>query len=250
MDVSRSLAANEPNGTVIVADFQERGRGRQNRQWKTEKGQNLMFTIFLNYPDFATIPKALTLRTGLAAALAVEDFIPDLAGSVEIKWPNDLMIRHKKTAGILVETTTVESATAENNGVNVFIGIGVNLLQQEFPEDLRGKAGSLLSIYKDKFTHNEIPAPFTAKETPLLLMGKILVFLHAELVATKSQWKAELEKRLYKRGETVSFAEGAADSQKIIRGCIAGIGEGGELLLIPDGETEPKPFINGELRVY
>jgi hypothetical protein len=59
-----------------------------------------------------------------------------------------------------------------------------------------------------------------------------------------------LEKRLYKRGETVSFAEGAVDSQKIIRGCVAGIGEGGELLLIPEGETEPRPFINGEFRVY
>jgi BirA family biotin operon repressor/biotin-[acetyl-CoA-carboxylase] ligase len=250
MDVGRVLATNEPCGTVIMADFQERGRGRQNRQWKTEKGRNLMFTLFLNYPDAASIPKALSLRTGLALALAVENFIPALSGSVEIKWPNDLMLRHKKTAGILVESTIVETTITENRGANVFIGVGVNLLQEDFPEDLRGKAGSLLSIYKEKYPDRETLESFAAKDAPLLLLEKILVFLHAELSASKSSWKAELEKRLYKRGEHVVFAEGAADSQIIIHGQLIGIGETGELLLIPDNETVPRPFINGELRIY
>jgi hypothetical protein len=48
----------------------------------------------------------------------------------------------------------------------------------------------------------------------------------------------------------VCFAQGAADSQNIIQGRLAGIGEGGELLLIPEGEKEPWPFFTGELLVY
>jgi BirA family biotin operon repressor/biotin-[acetyl-CoA-carboxylase] ligase len=291
MDLSRILSTNgEPNGTVIVADFQEKGRGRQNRQWKTEKGQNLMFTLFLNYADcmrrvhtqelatrgslwgetkgmnpetntlpkqpypdrseaglvdFSSIPKALTLRTGLAVALAIEDFIPCLSGFVAIKWPNDIMLKSKKTAGILVETTIVE-----NDNTNVFIGIGVNLLQREFPEELRGKAGSLLTVFTEVFPDREIPSIFAMNDAPLLLLERILAFLHSEITAQKSAWKTRLEKKLYKRGEAIVFAEGAADSQKLIQGQLFGIADTGELLIIPEGETAPLPFVNGELRVY
>jgi BirA family biotin operon repressor/biotin-[acetyl-CoA-carboxylase] ligase len=256
MDISRVLAANgEPSGTVIIADFQEKGRGRQNRQWKTEKGQSLIFTIFFNYADFSSVPKALTLRAGLAVALAIEDFFPDLAGIAEIKWPNDVMLKSKKIAGILVETTavvptTAESTAFENGSANVFIGIGVNLLQRDFPEDLRGKAGSLLSVFTEEFLGREMPAIFAANDVPLLLLERILVFLHSEITASESSWKTALEKRLYKRGEAVVFADGAADSQKLVKGRFFGIEETGELLLIPDGEAEPRPFINGELRIY
>jgi BirA family biotin operon repressor/biotin-[acetyl-CoA-carboxylase] ligase len=241
MDIGRVLAANgEPSGTVITADFQEKGRGRQNRHWKTEKGRNLMFTVFLNYADFSSIPKALTLRTGLAVALAIEDYIPALSGLAEIKWPNDVMLKSKKIAGILVES----------DGTNLFMGIGVNLLQREFSEDLCGKAGSLLSVFMEKFPGQEMPELLSVNDAPLMLLERILGFLHSEITASESIWKTGLEKRLYKRGEAVVFAEGAADSQKLIRGRLFGIGEGGELLLIPDGDTEPRPFTNGEIRIY
>ena len=85
-------------------------------------------------------------------------------------------------------------------------------------------------------------------------MEKILAFLHSELTYPKapeeSTWKKRLETKLYKYGESVIFAEGASDSQKFTHGRLEGIGEGGELIIIPEGKTKPMHFMNGELRVY
>jgi BirA family biotin operon repressor/biotin-[acetyl-CoA-carboxylase] ligase len=237
MDESRRLAEQGlPHGTVITADFQEAGRGRvRSRPWKAEGGKNLFFTILLRYPKIEAVPQALTLKTGLAIALAVEDFAPPLAGTVQVKWPNDIMAGGKKIAGILTE----------GDGMRVFIGIGVNVAQTEFPAELRAKAGSIALALEAA-----LPA-----ESRFDLLEKILARLYAELAAPKNSgssggWRERLAERLYRRGEQVCFVEGAADSGRELRGRLAGIGDGGELLIVPDGETEARPFVTGELRVY
>ena len=249
MDSSRSLAAKgAPHGTVILADFQQKGRGRQGRPWVTEKGQNLMFTVLLRYTDINAFPKALSLRSGLAAALAIEEFIPAMAGSVLVKWPNDIMLgkiaKAKKAAGILVES----------DGANVFIGMGVNLLQNDFPKDLYEKAVSLFSFFNENFPEFECPMLLAKNEAPLMLLEKILANLHCELAVPKTpplnSWNQRLLSRLYKLGHPVIFAEGASDSHKILKGRLDGIGEDGELIVTPDGKSKPMRFINGELRVY
>ena len=243
MDVSRALAAEgAPHGTVITADFQEAGRGRgRERPWDMERGNNMPFTILLRYGKIEGVPRALTLRTGLAVALAIEDFVPSLAGVVTIKWPNDIMIRAsgkvQKAAGILTEA----------EGGTVYIGVGINVAQSEFPLPLRDKATSI------SLAAGRQIAP-TARFT---LLEKILSRLYGELEApdgkaggASSDWRERLEGRLYKKGETVCFIEGAAGSDRVVEGRLAGIGPGGELLIAPQGETQPRPFITGELRVY
>ena len=241
MEVSRTLALRgEPHGTVITADLQEAGRGRiRGRSWHMERGTNLPFTILLRYPRIEAIPPALTLRTGLAVALAIEDFAPALTGKVKIKWPNDVLICAQaakkaqaagKAAGILTEA----------DGGNVHIGIGVNVAQTQFPDFLRDKAISI-SLAAGK----EI-----AKEERFVLLEKILAYLHTEIEAISSDipnWRSRIETRLYKKGEQVNFVEGAADSGKMVNGILAGIGPGGELLIVPDGETQIRSFITGEL---
>jgi len=233
-DLARSLAEQgEPHGTVIVADYQEAGRGRLNRPWITERGKSLMFTIILRYAGASFFPIALTLRTGLAVSLAVEDLAPALTGgSVQIKWPNDVMINARKAAGILTET----------DGKIVYIGVGVNVAQQEFPEEYRSKAGSIIQSY-----------PALAENARFDLLEKILSRLYEEIEsqpAKSEAWRERLLNRLYKKGETVTFAEGAADSEKLVEGVLSGLGPGGELLIIPKGEDKARSFITGELRVY
>jgi hypothetical protein len=83
---------------------------------------------------------------------------------------------------------------------------------------------------------------------PFRLLEKILPRLQAEL-AEETDWKVRLEARLYRRGERVSFADGAAASPRVIQGRLAGIGDGGELRILPDGETRERSFVTGELRV-
>ena len=239
MDAARTLA-DTPHGTVIMADFQERGRGRSGRFWNTEKGQNLLFTVILNFPGLYAIPKAITLRTGLAAALAIEDFIPELKGHTAIKWPNDIMLSEKKAAGILTES----------DGSRVYTGIGINLLQEEFPDGLNKKAASLIGFCKEKFPDSGSLLRLTEGDCRFLLLQKILDFLFEELNNAPDSWTVKLLERLYKRGQIVTFAEGASDSHNIITGRLEGITGSGELLLLPDGESSPRAFINGELRVY
>jgi len=232
MEISRSLSdSGQPHGTVIVADFQEAGRGRiRDRVWQMNRGENLPFTIMLRYPRIEDIPSALTLRVGLAVSLAIEDFAPSLQGSVFVKWPNDIMIGEKKTAGILCEAA----------GGTVHIGVGINAAQKEFPAHLSEKAVSIaLAANKD-----------IAPVERFSLLEKILTRLFDELNAPKNaaNWKARLEQRLYKKGEQVVFVEGEAGSGREVSGRLAGIGEGGEILILAEGEKQPRSFVTGELK--
>jgi len=244
MDVSRKLAReNLPHGTVILADFQEAGRGRkQDRRWEMERGANLSFTILLRFSAIEDIPPALTLRAGLAVCLAIEDFAPCLKGSCLVKWPNDILIKpvrgegFKKAVGILCEA----------DGGNVHLGIGINAAQKEFPSHLREKAISIALAAERDISQDERYA----------LLEKILSRLYSELSAAHNgeeensankNLKMRLEQKLYKKDEQVLFIEGAADSGKEVKGRLAGITESGELLIVPNGEENEKSFVAGEL---
>jgi len=237
MEVSRFLARRgDPHGTVITADFQKAGRGRiKGRSWDMEKGSNLAFTILLRFSGIENIPLALSLRTGLALSLAIEDFAPVLTGKVLIKWPNDILIAGsaQKVAGIL----------AEADGGTVHIGMGLNVAQKQFPDFLRNKATSISLAIDREITTEE---RFT-------LLEKILVRLYREIETVNgfadgatADWKSRIESRLYKKGEQVSFAAGAANSGETVSGILAGIGPGGELLIAPSGGGL-RSFYAGEL---
>jgi len=261
MDISRQLASEgAAHGAVVTADFQEAGRGRiQGRSWEMDRGASLPFTILLRYPRLEEIPSALTLRAGLAVSLAIEDFASQSIENnellnVKVKWPNDIMIGGKKAAGILCEA---------NDG-DVHLGIGINITQSEFPVHLRGKATSIreqlagsseqLAISNEQLAKNieQLAGSgerFTKSDARFLLLEMVLARLHEELETEKGKnWKSRLEQRLFKKGEQVVFAEGAADSGKIVKGCLAGIGEGGELLITSEGEIKTRAFIAGELK--
>lgn len=245
MDISRELAAKgNPHGTVITADFQQAGRGRgQNRIWQIDTGLNLPFTILLRYPCIEEIPPALTLRTGLAVSLAIEDFAPPLKDKVQVKWPNDILIgewkiesieqraeNYKKAAGILCEA----------DGGIVHIGIGVNVAQKEFPVELQEKATSISLAAEMEI----------APEKRFFLLEKILARLFAELETTDNiNWKPRLERHLYKKGRQVTFIEGVAGSNKIIKGSLTGINNNGEILIIPNGKSEACAYTTGELSI-
>jgi BirA family biotin operon repressor/biotin-[acetyl-CoA-carboxylase] ligase len=231
MDTARALALRgEPHGTVITAGFQEQGRGRvRGRSWKMNRDENLAFTVLLRY---GAIPRALTLRAGLALALGIEEFAPALRGAVMVKWPNDIMIAAprpgaRKAAGILTE----------GDGSLVYIGIGVNLGQKEFPPEL-GAVSLALALEE---VRGGPPGP------PPALLGVILTHLHRELEGAPP-WRERLESRLFKKGEKVRFIEGPAGSGRAVEGVLAGIGPEGELLITPPGK-KPRPFVTGELEI-
>lgn len=133
---ARSLKENDaPHGTLIVADEQTAGKGRQERQWRSQKGKNLLFSLVLK-PAF---PQEKIRLLPFAAALASADAIEMETGcAVECKWPNDLLVARKKVAGMLIETSVQEEVVK-----NAILGIGINVNQTVFADDIKEKATSL-----------------------------------------------------------------------------------------------------------
>ena len=135
-DVIEMLARDGvPEGAVVFAEAQTKGRGRLGRKWMSPTHKGLWFSILLR-PELR--PQETTQLT-VASATALRRAIKNVTGLLaEIKWPNDLLIGGKKVAGILTEMS------AEVDRVrHVILGIGVDVNQEEFPPELRKLATSL-----------------------------------------------------------------------------------------------------------
>lgn len=123
------------HGTLFVAERQTAGKGRRGRGWESPAGTSIYMTLLLR-PDFQP-GKAPQLT--LLMAVAVADAIRRTAGlTCRIKWPNDIVSHGKKLCGILTEMCT------EIGFINyVVVGVGINVNQEAFPEELSDKASSL-----------------------------------------------------------------------------------------------------------
>lgn len=121
-----------PHGAVVVAEMQTAGRGRRGREWSTSPGMGLWLSIVLRPKIPVESYPLLPLLVALAGAEACEQVT---GADVRIKWPNDLVLSGRKITGIL----------AEREGDAVVVGIGINVRQraEDFPSELREKAGSL-----------------------------------------------------------------------------------------------------------
>lgn len=125
-----------PSGTLVVADRQEAGRGRRGRSWDSPPGTGIFMTLLLK-PEMN--PNHASMLT-LVAAMAVARAISKCAGTEAlIKWPNDIVIGGKKICGILTEMS------AQFDFINhIVIGIGINVHNEHFPEEIAETAGSIL----------------------------------------------------------------------------------------------------------
>jgi BirA family transcriptional regulator, biotin operon repressor / biotin---[acetyl-CoA-carboxylase] ligase len=135
--VARLARGHAPEGTVVFAESQTKGRGRMGRTWLSPAGKGLWFTVLLR-PVIS--PQQATQLT-VAAATALSRAITLQTGIVpEIKWPNDIMIRGKKLCGILTEMSAEMDFLKE---VLLGVGMDVNLEASDFPPALRKIATSL-----------------------------------------------------------------------------------------------------------
>ncbi len=115
---------NLTEGTVVVTEFQSKGKGQRGNTWQSEAGVNGLFSCLLQpkglRPDQLS---AISFLVGLAVRAVVQKYAPDKV--VTVKWPNDIMVENKKVAGILIENMLGEP-------VNSIIGIGMNINQKVF----------------------------------------------------------------------------------------------------------------------
>jgi BirA family biotin operon repressor/biotin-[acetyl-CoA-carboxylase] ligase len=129
-EAAAMAAAGCPSGTAVVADEQTAGQGRHGHAWHSEPGAGLYLSVVLRLPLPPDSLPVLTLALGLAAAETIAratDLAPDL------RWPNDVMLGDRKTAGILVQL--VDSVA--------IAGLGVNVNHPAFPPEIAAEATSL-----------------------------------------------------------------------------------------------------------
>lgn len=125
-----------PSGTLVVADRQIAGRGRRGRSWDSPAGIGIFMTLLLKPDINPNNASMLTLVTALATAQAISDVT---GAEAKIKWPNDIVVNGKKVCGILTEMS------AQFDYINhIVIGIGINVHNESFPEEIRETASSLL----------------------------------------------------------------------------------------------------------
>lgn len=125
-----------PSGTLVVADKQESGKGRRGRSWVSPSGTGIFMTFMIK-PDIN--PNNASMLT-LVAALAVAKAITSVTGEeAMIKWPNDIVVNSKKVCGILTEMN------AQFDYINhIVVGIGINVHNESFPEEISQMASSLM----------------------------------------------------------------------------------------------------------
>lgn len=130
LEAEKLIQAGAAPFSLVVADSQTAGKGRQGRSWITRPGQALAFSWIL-YPEKGRIqPETLGRLNGLGA-LAVAEAVQDEIGlRCEVKWPNDVLIEGKKVAGILVEAHWQGCQL-----LDVILGIGINVSRESIPAD-------------------------------------------------------------------------------------------------------------------
>lgn len=132
------------NFTFASANYQTNGKGRNDRVWESNIGENLMFSFLIKDKELMKESPILSVLTAVEVAKEVERYG---ITNVSIKWPNDVIINDKKVCGILLEGQVPQY---------VVVGVGLNVNQKTFPEGLRRPATSLAIELKEDVDIEEI----------------------------------------------------------------------------------------------
>ncbi len=212
IDAKRLADEGAPHGTLVVADTQTMGRGRRGRGWESEDAGKAVYMTLLLKPQFSPeYASRVTLLMAMAVTAALEEVCE--GQSVQIKWPNDVVINGRKACGILTEMS------AEPGYIHhVVIGTGINVNQSSFPKEIEQTAASVLRE--------------TGKMQPrALIIARVMFFFEQyyecfvqthDLSALREQYEAHLAgigrevRVLDPKGEYTGVSKGITDSGELI----------------------------------
>lgn len=215
-EAKRQAHNGEVHGSIFVAEQQNGGKGRLGRPWQSPPKSGLWFSLLLR-PDAAPAQVSnLTLLAGLAVSRAIR---AQTGCDAKIKWPNDIVIGSKKVCGILTEMT------AEIDRVHfAVVGIGVNVNDESFPEELKVKATSL---------RIETGTPVSRVALLQEILKEFEALYEEYFVQGSNQWLVAYKENCVSLNRTV----GATRGREKIVGTAVDITDGGELVVQKqDGE--------------
>ena len=218
------------HGTLVTADMQVAGVGRRGRSWSSEKGTGIYMSMVVRPQIETERISMLTLVAALAVAKVLEKMGVYETHQPCIKWPNDLVLQKKKICGILTELTL--------SGTNidyVIIGIGINVSNQKFPEEIKETASSILLE-----TGKNIDREKLIVEIWNRFKDDYEMFLQTQ---DFSLLKEEYEAYLVNKHQSVMVLDPAGNYE----GTAMGITKKGELIV--DTGTEQRLVSSGEVSV-
>ena len=212
-DIAAQLAASgTPEGTIVTAEIQTKGRGRLSRTWHSPPHAGIYVSIILRPTFPAEQAPGMSIMTALALADTIENYCPD---RTRIKWPNDVLISGRKVAGILTELT------AEGRRIEyVIIGVGVNVNHRadDFPPELSSIATSVRRASRRKQSRVE-------------LLKQFLVRLEKEYTRYQKRGLSTSRTRMRWYSSLIGNRVKLAHGRRIIEGVALDIGADGSLIL-------------------
>ena len=205
-------------GTVVIADYQEAGRGQGEHSWLSRRGENLLMSLLL-FPAFLSASQQFHLSR--VASLGLCDALEEVGVDPVIKWPNDILTKRGKIAGILIEHGIISGHIA-----HTIIGIGLNLNQTQFPPF--PMPATSLQLETGKF----IRVAEMGKIVESCLLGR-----YRELKdGLQNTLEKEYLRKLFMAGIPSQFKAG----DELFEGIIRGVTDSGELMV----------EIRGDLRTF
>lgn len=216
----------DENGTVILTEFQTKGRGRKDREWISDKEQNLLFSLLLTKNLNQEKINILNLGASLAVAQSIENLFQL---DVSLKWPNDVLISGKKVAGILLESTS-----KGDKFDRVVVGIGINVNQANFTGKFLIHPTSIRREFKKSVSRERLLSEVLNNFEAIYNMWKV------NPNKVLMDWKS----RCKMLGEKIKIVEG----DDIKYGTFDDVDENGYLLLKVNDEIEKIHFGDVSLR--
>lgn len=212
------------SGDTCVAEYQQAGRGRRGRQWFSPFGSNLYLSMYWRLEQGPAAAIGLSLVIGIVMA----EVLNQLGSTdIKVKWPNDLYLKDRKLAGILVELTGKTGEAA-----NVVIGAGINLSMRDPDSSVVNQQWANLTEEKSDISRNQIVASLVST-------------LHKTLVEFETQGLAPFISRWRKLDNFLNRPVKLLIGEQDIYGIARGIDQQGALLLEQDGVL--KAYIGGEI---
>lgn len=210
-------------GTVILADFQTKGKGQGTNTWHSSPGLNIIMSILFN----PSIHVSGHFSLSEFISLGIVDMLNDYGISSLIKWPNDIYVGTRKIAGILVENSLKGKIISRT-----IAGIGLNVNETDFPSNIPNPV-SMKQLLQKSLDKNDVTECLISK----------IQFRYTQIVKPGSDLlHDEYNQLLYRKGQLTEFQSDSVTFQ----GTIINVENSGELIVSKQNGIESR-YLHGEI---
>jgi len=222
------------DNTLVITSYQTQGTGRFGKTWRSSKNENLTFTLIKCFKIRVDEIQLINFYSSYILFLTLTNYFEDFKDKkdfdVILKWPNDILLNNRKVAGILLDVKDLKQEVKK-----FIIGIGLNVNQENFSEDIFCKATSLINITKTEIDLEK-----------LLIMFVNLFYEKLYLIRTKNELMNLWIAKSKIKNKQIEFKQ--LEDDKEVRATVINIDNDGSLRVkLYDGRVVK--YFSGEIRL-